>query len=412
MVIKNKKENWRNKVFLFLFSQSVSTLGSSVVSFSIFWYLTLEYSSGFIITALVLCIFIPQIIISIFAGVWADKYNKKYIIIAADSFIALATFAIAVFILAGNTSLYMIYGATVIRSIGSGIQNPAISAILPQITPKEYFTRVNGINNTISASISLLSPAIGGILLGSYGIVYSLMFDVITAIIGVGILSFMNISLNTGNKENEKTESEFTQLKSGLKYIKNNSVISQMLKYYTIIYIIVTPIAFLFPLKITRIFGKDMWKVTLTEIFWASGMIIGGFIITFTKNIKNKIILSLFINFILGIDFFLLGATSNFYMILATLVIGGIFMIIGDTAETSFLQENTDLNMMGRVFAMIHMIRAIIFPISILFFGPLADIIKIEYLLCGTSILLSFLAIIKFYDKKFINLGKNRKITE
>ena len=103
MVIKNKKENWRNKVFLFLFIQSVSTLGSSVVSFSIFWYLTLEYSSGFIITALVLCIFIPQIIISIFAGVWADKYNKKYIIIPADSCIALATFAIAVFILAGNT---------------------------------------------------------------------------------------------------------------------------------------------------------------------------------------------------------------------------------------------------------------------------------------------------------------------
>ena len=111
MVIKNKKENWINKVSLFLFSQSVSTLGSSVVSFSVFWYLSLKYSSGAVITALILCIFVPQVIISLFAGVWADKYNKKYIIIAADSFIALATFVIAAFMLSGNTSLYMVYGA-------------------------------------------------------------------------------------------------------------------------------------------------------------------------------------------------------------------------------------------------------------------------------------------------------------
>ena len=80
MILKNVtlfKEKWSRNIFLFLFSQTVSTLGSSVVSFSILWYLTLKYSSGIIITILILCTFIPQTIISLFAGVWADKYNKN-----------------------------------------------------------------------------------------------------------------------------------------------------------------------------------------------------------------------------------------------------------------------------------------------------------------------------------------------
>jgi len=179
--------SWKSKISLFLFSQTVSTLGSFVVNFSILWYITLKYSSGTFITILVLCTFVPQILISLFAGVWADKYNKKFIIMLSDSFIALATFIIVIFFLAGNHSLYIMYAATIVRSIGSGIQTPAISAVIPEITPEDKLLKINGINNTLQSVVALLSPAIGGVILGSLGIIYSLMFDIVTAVIGVGI---------------------------------------------------------------------------------------------------------------------------------------------------------------------------------------------------------------------------------
>ena len=396
-------------MFLFLFSQTISTLGSSVVNFAILWYITFKYSSGTFITVLVLCTFIPQILISLFAGVWADKYNKKLIIIFSDSFIALATFLIVLFFLAGNKSLIIIYAATVVRSIGSGIQTPAISAVIPEITPEEKLMKINGINNTINSIVSLLSPAIGGIILGGFGIIYAMMFDIITAIIGIGIMSFFKLPQNIVKKEIK--ESEFSQLIVGIKYVKNNIIINKMLKFFIAIYIVFTPVAFLYPLLIKRTFGNDLWKMTMTEIVWSLGMVTGGFIVSFTKNIKNKIRLFLIIYFILGIDFFLFGAITEFKTLLFTLFIGGIFIIIGDTAETTFIQENTDTEMMGRVFSMINMIRVSIYPVSILFFGPLSDKIEIKYLICGTSVLLSLLAVSKLFNKEFMKMGKKEKLS-
>jgi macrolide-efflux protein len=348
-------------------------------------------------------------LISLFAGVWADKYNKKLIIIFSDSFIALATFLIVLFFLAGNKSLIIIYAATVVRSIGSGIQTPAISAVIPEITPEEKLMKINGINNTINSIVSLLSPAIGGIILGGFGIIYAMMFDIITAIIGIGIMSFFKLPQNIVKKEIK--ESEFSQLIVGIKYIKNNIIINKMLKFFIAIYIVFTPVAFLYPLLIKRTFGNDLWKMTMTEIVWSLGMVTGGFIVSFTKNIKNKIRLFLIIYFILGIDFFLFGAITEFKTLLFTLFIGGIFIIIGDTAETTFIQENTDTEMMGRVFSMINMIRVSIYPVSILFFGPLSDKIEIKYLICGTSVLLSLLAVSKLFNKEFMKMGKKEKLS-
>ncbi|RRD40930.1 MFS transporter [Leptotrichia sp. OH3620_COT-345] len=404
MLIESKENKWKNKISLFLFSQTVSTLGSSVVSFSILWYITLKYSSGTFITILVLCTFVPQIIISLFAGVWADKYSKKLIIILSDTFIALATFTVTLFFLLGNRSLYVIYAASIIRSIGSGIQAPAISAVIPEIVPEKSLMKINGINSTVYSAVSLLSPVIGGIILGSLGIVYSLMFDVVTAIIGIGIISFLKFTENTD--KSSVRETGFSQLKAGLKYAKNNIVINKMLKLFILIYIIITPVAFLYPLMIKRIFGNDLWKITLSEIVWSLGMIIGGFIVSCMKNVKNKIKLFLAIYFILGIDFFFLSTTTEFNVLLIILFLGGIFIIIGDTIETTFIQENTDSEMMGRVFSMIHFIRVFVYPFSILFFGPLSDKVKIEHLICGTSILLMILPVIKFFDKSFMGMEK------
>ena len=410
MILKNVtlfKEKWSRNIFLFLFSQTVSTLGSSVVSFSILWYLTLKYSSGIIITILILCTFIPQTIISLFAGVWADKYNKKYIIMFADSFIAIATFILVLFIFKGNESLYAIYGATVVRSIGSGIQSPSISSLIPELVSKESLSKVNGINNTIHSAVTLLSPAIGGIILGSFGIVYSLMFDVITALIGVGILSVLSIK-KRNNVEEKNNESQIKQLIKGLKYAKDNLVINQILKLFTAIYIIVTPVAFLYPLLVEETYGDNIGKITFTEIAWTLGMVVGGFIIVFTKKIRNKIKVSLLVNFILGINFAIMGfLVHKFFVLISTLFLGGIFIIIGDTAETVFIQENTDSKMMGRVFSMIHMIRSFVFPLAILIFGPLADLVSIKFLIYLSSIFLSLIAIVKLLDKRFVEMGES-----
>lgn len=73
-------KDWKKKSTLFLVSQNISLFGSSIVSYAITWYITLETSSGVWMTASILCSLLPQLLISLFAGVWADRYNRKYLI--------------------------------------------------------------------------------------------------------------------------------------------------------------------------------------------------------------------------------------------------------------------------------------------------------------------------------------------
>ena len=72
--------HWRQKSGWFLSSQAVSLFGSSITQFAIVWYVTLSTSSGVMIMLSSLCSFLPQILISLFAGVWADRHNRKYLI--------------------------------------------------------------------------------------------------------------------------------------------------------------------------------------------------------------------------------------------------------------------------------------------------------------------------------------------
>ena len=75
-----KKDNlWKKKGIAFITSQAITLFGSSIVQMAIVWYVTMQTSSGICLTILTLSSFLPQMIISPFAGVWADRYNKKKI---------------------------------------------------------------------------------------------------------------------------------------------------------------------------------------------------------------------------------------------------------------------------------------------------------------------------------------------
>src|SRR5690606_37628326 len=99
-----------------------------------------------LMTLYILCGFIPTFLISTFAGVWADRYNRRFLIIAADALIAAATLVLALLFLSGYREIWLFFVIAGIRALGTGIQMPAVSAILPQIVPAEHLTKVNGAN--------------------------------------------------------------------------------------------------------------------------------------------------------------------------------------------------------------------------------------------------------------------------
>ena len=125
---------WKQNAGAFLISQLFSVLGSSLVQYSITWYITLQTKSGIYMTISLLCTIIPTLILSPFSGVWADRYNKRNLIILADLSIAAVTLIAAVLFAIDQGSVIVLFIALFLRSLGQAIHNPAINSFQMNIS--------------------------------------------------------------------------------------------------------------------------------------------------------------------------------------------------------------------------------------------------------------------------------------
>jgi len=186
--MQTNNDHWKRKTTLFLTAQTISLFGSSLVQYAIIWYITLTTTSGVMMTISTVCGFLPQMAISLFAGVWIDRYNRKKMIMLADGMIAIATLILAVMFLLGYNNIWLLYLILLIRAAGTGIQVPAVNALITQIVPKDQLMKVNGVNSSISSLMMFLAPAAGGVILSISTIETAFFIDVMTAIIGIGMM--------------------------------------------------------------------------------------------------------------------------------------------------------------------------------------------------------------------------------
>ncbi|WP_299741891.1 MFS transporter [uncultured Rossellomorea sp.] len=406
IVNQNQKEDWLRNIILFLSSQTISLFGSSLVQYAIMWHITLETESGLMMTLFIICGFIPTFLLSPVAGVWADRYNRKQLIVLSDGLIATSTLVLAILFLMGYDSIWLLFVMAAVRALGTGIQTPAVGAILPQIVPKEKLTKVNGANGSIQAVIMFVSPMVSAALLGMASIEIIFFIDVITAAIAIiTLLAFLKISVHE-KAAGIQTTSYFSDFKQGLQYVNNHGFLKKFFLFFSIFFVLMAPAAFLTPLQVTRSFGDDIWRLTAIEIAFSIGMMAGGAIIASWGGFKNKIATMTFSSLIMGFCTFALGIVPVFWFYLVFMALFGVAMPIFNTPTMVLLQEKIEENYLGRVFGVMGMISTSMMPIGMLIFGPLADIIAIEWLLIGTGVLTILLSVMLGRDQVLIEAGK------
>ena len=380
---------WKKNAALFLISQQFSIFGSSVAAFGILWYVTLETSSGNAMTGIILASFLPQVFTALLAGVWADRYNRKLLILLPDLFIALSTLVLVILLWQGVTSLSLLVLVSALRSFAQGIQMPSVSALLPQLVPADKLVRINGIASTLTSVLQLAAPAAAGILLGSLGISFTLLTDVVTALLAVLTLLFLRVpALKRAGLAGEEKRGPFRDLADGLRYTRNHPFLLRLLVSYALVYFLITPAAFLTPLLIERSYGPEVWRLTFNEIFWTGGMLLGGVFIAVKGRFSNKFRVMFWCTIAFGISFGMLGVVSDFGLYLALLVAGGLFMPAYSTASTVLVQEHVEEGMMGRVFSLVSIIASVSLPAGMVVFGPLGDIFSVESIMVVSGALL------------------------
>lgn len=399
-------KNWKKNIILFLTSQNISLFGSMLVQYAITWYITLETQSGAMMTLSIVCGFLPTFFISPFAGVWADRYNRKLLIILSDSMIALATLILAILFFAGYNLIWLLFVASAIRAIGSGIQMPSVGAFIPQLVPEDMLMKVNATNSSIQSLVTLVSPMLSGALLTFASIEIIFFIDVITAALAISILLlFLKVPVHGKALEKQKL-SYFEDMLIGIKYIKNHGFVKTIFAFCAIYFILITPSAFLTALQVTRSFGDEVWRLTAIEVAFSGGMMLGGIAIAAWGGFENKIHTMVISNFVIAICAISLGIVPVFWIYLFFMGLVGFALPLFNTPFMVLLQQKVEQDFLGRVFGVLSMISSSLMPLSMLVYGPVADFIKIEWLLIGTGLLMLLMTAVMFKNKVLIEAGK------
>ena len=392
--------DWKKRTILFLTSQCITLFGSTLVQMALVWYATMQTSSGAWVAAFTVCSYLPQFLISFLGGVWADRYHRKKLIIGADMLIAFATFIMVLAIPHISSEPILLSGLlvmSIIRSLGAGIQSPAVNAVIPQLVPEDQLMRYNGINATMQSIVNFAAPAAAGAVFAVSTLSTTLMIDIVTAILGTGLLSCLALP-----KQNAPTEkaSLFSDMKIGVSYAFYNKLIGRLLIVYGLFTFFCVPAGYLAGLLVRRVFGDTYWYLTAVELVGFGGMIVGGLLMSTWGGFKRKgktlvVGLAAFGAFAIG-----MGFSKNFILYLSMMLLYGVALTMVQTAITNMLQENTDTSMQGRVFGLLGTMYSGFLPIGMALFGPLADIVPLQWIMIGSGIALITIAVITNFNRQ------------
>ncbi|GIG41783.1 MFS transporter [Cellulomonas phragmiteti] len=388
------RPRWRRDVGVFLTGQTFSLLGSMLVQYAIMWHLTLETRSGTVMAVYAVVGFLPQAVVSVFGGVWADRLDRRALVIGADATIAATTLALALLMLSGYDDLWLLYVAAAIRSAGAGIQTPAVGALLPQIVPADKLMRVNGINATIQSGMMLVAPALAAGLYAWASIEAIFFVDVVTALIGIGLLLLVPVPRLVRSDQQSGVRGYLADLADGVRYVATTPFVRWVLAMWGVVFVLIVAPSFLTPLMVVRSFGDEVWKLTVNELAFSVGMTLGGVVVAWWGGLRNRVHMVVATTAVFAVLNVGLGLSPNMWVFFGFMFLVGLGVPFFSTPTMTVLQEKVEPERLGRVFGFVGIVMAVAMPLGMAVFGPLADRYSVESLLvaAGAALMLVVVA--------------------
>ncbi len=394
---KNRCCEWKRQTILFLISQSVTLFGSTVVQMAVIWHATRTTSSGRWVAVFYICSWLPQFFVSFMGGVFADRYDRKKLIIGADAVTALITFCMAAtmgIFRREQALLAALLVMSFLRSVSAGIQTPAVNAVIPQLVPGEDLIRYNGINAAMQSTVQFAAPAAAGAVLTMGSLRPTLMIDVVTAMLGILILLCVKLpaSVYHGPPDSspcsavrESCRLLFQESGEGFRYVLSCKKLNRFMIFYGIFTFLCVPSGFMAGLFVNRVYGEAYWYLTAVEAAGFAGMLAGGIYMGIRGSLAGKKMLycGLLSFGVLGAG---MGMTGNFLLYLFLMIGFGVAMTVVQTQVTAAVQRMSRADMQGRTVGLLSSMYYGAMPLGMAVFGPVADRVPVQGIMIGAGI--------------------------
>ncbi len=395
------KKLLKNKYALMLWgSRSFSRFGDALETLALMYLVYDLTGSGLAMGSMLVFSVLPNVIVSPFAGVIADRYNKNKIMFFTELVRTICILIIPLLMITKTIALWHIYAISVVVSIAESFFEPTAGTTFVLVVGKEDMPVYNSAITISNHVLRILGYSLSGIIMFSMGKEILFIIDAVT-FFASAIVSLIVKIPKVESSQIEENHNFKEQLLSGFKYVLHNKIILTIFFVIIMIQFLGTPLETYIPIVIDRIL-----KVTTNwsgYFYTASiaGAIIGNILYPILKKtslkLENLYLISISIlGLTIGVGAFLL---NPFYYSFMYFVVGVVGSTLGTWSFTE-VQILTDTAYLGRVSSIATMIMLISTPLAGVVFGGLADIITIPVIYKYVAVLWFVIAVISYISTK------------
>jgi DHA3 family macrolide efflux protein-like MFS transporter len=390
-----KYKNWKLKFYTIWAGQAVSLITSAILQMAIIFYLTEKTGSAMVLSMASLVGFLPYAVFGPAIGVLVDRHDRKKIMIGADLIIAAAGAVLAIVALYTELSVWMVMVVLFIRSIGTAFHSPALNAVTPLLVPEEQLTKCAGYSQSVQSISYIISPAAAALLYSVWKLNAIIAIDVLGAVIASITVAIVSIPKLDDPVKNLKPNF-LREMKEGIVELRQNKGLFALLLLGTLYTFVYMPINALFPLISMEYFNGTPVHISITEIAFASGMLVGGLLLGRLGNFEKRVLLITGSFFIMGASLAVSGLLppSGFVIFVACCAVMGLSVPFYSGVQTALFQEKIKPEYLGRVFSLTGSIMSFAMPIGLILSGFFADKIGVNHWFLLSGILIIGIAIV------------------
>src|SRR3972149_3885854 len=363
------------RTFLLIWlGQLFSILGSGLSSFALGVWIYQQTGQATPFALTVLFGSVPRLLVMPLAGSLADRWNRRLIMILADTGAALGTVTLVFLLFFGDLQVWHIYIIVVVSSVFSAFQEPAYMASITMLVPKKDFARANGMSQMGQAIGSIVTPLLAGILFVAIGLKGVILIDLATFFLAVSPLLIIRIpqpELKESRGEKKSVSSDFAK---GWRFISARRGLLGLLLYYAMVNFLLNLVGVLSVPMILAVHSAAVLGGVQTAM--GVGMLSGGLLMSTwggPKTLRLPKVIGFIILSVLGLV--VAGLRANPLFPGAGLFILLFFVPIASGTSMAVWQSKVPPEMQGRVFSVRSLISQSMMPLAFLISGPLADFI-------------------------------------
>lgn len=348
----------------------ISILGTGLTEFG--FSVWVYYATGKVtpMAVTMLCAILPSILVAPFSGLICDKYNRKKIIVIADSVAAVTSIVMLIYITVFEFNFGIICFFILVSSTANTFDTNAYQSAITTLVDKSELKTANGLNQLIDSINTIVSPIVAGILYSLIGLKGIIIVDLMSY--SISMIIFLQIDRNKFTSSNiQVVKEKEKELWKGFQFIFTQKSLLLLLVYFTIL-------NFLFNISTALIepFSLSVGSTISLGFIKACGgigILCGGLFASFYK-FKQETYKIICIGILWeGIAVLLMGSTNVIFLIGGGRLLFSLVIPVTNTIAGTLWLEKTPQELQGRVYAARAMIAKLLIPVSYLLVGPLVD---------------------------------------